>query len=168
MKTTEATTKRSLPNPFRFTAYMVGVAALCFLNWTVLKAGDPVEYHSAAFNAQLAETIAEEAEPEMIVENWMLGFDEVSLADNEEFQIEDWMFGYDKVTLAAREEVKVEEWMLGYDDVTLAYNTEILTESWMYNYRIFAQTGVNDSNFQLEEWMVDLKSWGTLILLARK
>jgi hypothetical protein len=189
MKTTDTTTRKSLPTPIRFTAYLVAVAAFCFLNWTVLKAGDPVEYHSAEFKAELAEAIAEDTETELIVENWMLGFDEATLADNDEIQVEEWMLGYDEVTLtareeeieveewmlgydevtlAAREDVEVEEWMLGYDDVTLAENNEVQTETWMYDYRVYAQTGADEPRIALEDWMVDFSSWGNLIMLATK
>jgi len=111
MKTTKQTTKR-FPDGFRMVLYIVAVAALGFLSFTV-KAAEYEKFSDYLARLEVADMI--QIETEIRLEDWMLNFNDEFLAEvnDESIVLEDWMLNFNNETLAEVEnEVVLEDWML--------------------------------------------------------
>jgi hypothetical protein len=93
MKTTKRSSSKTLPSPIKVSIYLLVVAVCCFINWTVLRAGDPVNSVSNSLEERLAAALVPETDPEPALEDWMLTFAHDYVADNAESEIalENWM-----------------------------------------------------------------------------
>ena len=126
MKTANQTTQR-FPDAFRMILYIAAVAALGFVNCVIVKAGDPVKDNDLA--SRLEAAIAVQTEPGIILEDWMLSFNDGFLAEVEEedLAVEDWML--DPASFAApdylivenEEAVEIEDWMLEPSDYVIEH-----------------------------------------------
>jgi hypothetical protein len=152
MKTTKRSSSKTLPSPIKVSIYLLVVAVCCFINWTVLRAGDPVNSVSNSLEERLAAALVPETDPEPALEDWMLTFADAYIADNAESEIalEDWMltFAHDYVADNAESEIALENWMV--DRLEFIGAEEIETEP------------------AVEEWMVNTSSWIEFLYMARK
>ena len=155
MKTTSRNS-RTLPSPIRFSIYIIAVAAFCFVNWTALKAADPAENEARSLEARLAEALVPVADPEPVLEDWMLTVPE------SEIRLESWMltFAEDYLAANAESEIRLENWMLTVTE------SEIALESWMVDCDEFQ--GTEETAPAVEEWMVNTASWTAPEFLAKK
>jgi len=138
MKTTKQTTKR-IPDGLRMILYLVAVAALGFLSFTV-KAADFDK--APEYTARLEAAYAPQAEAEIRLEDWMLNFNDEFLAEVED------------------ESIALEEWMLNFSDGFLAEVEEVVViEDWMLNPASFSIPGYliveKEEEPVLEDWMLD-------------
>jgi hypothetical protein len=118
MKTT-AKSNSSLPSPIRFSAYIFAVTVFCFINWTFLKAGDPIQNNTLSPDQSIAEAIVEEADPEPVLENWMLTINTGMRAEatEQEIALSTWMIDYHVFAgTETAEEPALEEWMVNLGD----------------------------------------------------
>jgi hypothetical protein len=149
MKTAKQTNQH-FPRPGRITLYMFAVAALCFLNWVVLHA-QPAE-NTDQSRTRLAAVLTEEVEPEVQLQDWMMDFENVSMA----------------VTKEA--EIKVEPWMLTFnrDYMTDGWEPELNFEPWMVNFEQRCLLVEKEKDVPLEQWKVSTCTWGcTGSMMAR-
>ena len=144
MKTTAQTTQR-IPNGFRMILYVAAVAALGFINCCVLRAGDPEKDNDYAKSLEAA--LAVEPEAEIVLQDWMLTFNDGFLAEveEEELVVEDWMLdpaSFEVPTyliVEKEEEPSVEDWMLEPSTVAVPDYLIVETEDepevedWMLN-----------------------------------
>jgi hypothetical protein len=148
------TTKRSnqtFPSPIRFSIYLFAVAVLCFVNWTALRADDPVEDMTSTLEERLFDALIEEADSDPELENWMLNFADDYLVANKE------------------QDIVLEDWMLNFADDYHSANTEhdIALEDWMIDCDIFCSIDSEKEQI-LKEWMVNTDEWSRNELLAKK
>ena len=90
---TKKNSNRSLPSPAIFSICLLAVAVFCFLNWTALKAADPLNGKANTLEERLAEALEPAEEPALVLEDWMLTVPAGQFADNAESEVafEDWM-----------------------------------------------------------------------------
>jgi hypothetical protein len=152
MKTTKRSSGKTLPSPFKVSIYLLIVTAFCFINWTVLRAGDPVNNSVNSLEARLTAALMPEADPEPALEAWMLNFADEYLAEN------------------AETEIALEDWMLTFSDEYLVEHSEsdIALEDWMVDRLEFNSAGNSETEPAVEEWMVNASSWVNNDFLARK
>ena len=140
MKTAKQTTSK-FPKPGRFFLYMGAVMVLCFFNWVVLHAQPGPEANT--FNSQLVIALAEEDEPPLKLQDWMLDFDNGCLAADED------------------PEIKIEPWMLSFNHDCMAGTdeSEIGVEPWMVNFEQRCLVVDDEQEFCVELWMVSTDTW---------
>ena len=139
MKTAKQITG-NFPRPGRFSLYMCAVMVLCFFNWVAL-------------NAQPAISLAEEDEPELQLEEWMMNLDRGYLTVNEdaELKVEPWMLSFNQ------------DYMAGADESAISF------EPWMVNFEQRCLLVEDELEFSVEGWMVSTCTWECAArLLARK
>ena len=150
MKTTNHIT-RNFPRPGRFSLYMFAVVVLCFFNWVALKAEDPIKKANTS-GKLLVIALAEEEEPALHLQDWMLDFENEYLAINEE------------------PEISVEPWMLSFSNEYMAATdeAEISYEPWMINFEQRCLLVDKEQDHQVECWMFSTYTWDCAQLLARR
>ena len=85
---TQKNSNPTLPSPFKFSFYILAVAALCFLNWNALKASDVVDGETETLAARLEAALVPVLETAIELEDWMLNTFEFG---NRTIALEDWM-----------------------------------------------------------------------------
>ena len=150
MKTAKQTNQH-FPRPGRFSLYMCAVAILCFLNWIALNAKTvtPAKYDRSLLDMALAE----EYEPDIQLQDWMMGFEN----------------GYP--ALSEEPEIEVEPWMLSFnlDYMDETDPTEISFEPWMVNFEQRCLIVDGERDFSISYWMVSTCTWRCAAsLMARK
>ncbi|KPL17292.1 MAG: hypothetical protein AMS23_07365 [Bacteroides sp. SM1_62] len=150
MKTAHQTTG-DFPRPGRFSLYICAVVVLCFLNWVALNAQTTRKADN--FYSQLVIALADEEEPAIQLQDWMMDFENGYLAENEE------------------PEINVEPWMLSFshDHVAGTGESEISLEPWMINFEQRCLVVEAEQDFPLECWMVSNCRWECAArMLARR
>jgi hypothetical protein len=133
MKTVKQTTPK-FPRPGRFFLYIGAAMVLCFFNWVVLHAQSRPE---ANITSQLVIALAEEDEPPIQLQDWMLDFENGYLAADEdpEIQVESWMlsFNHDHMAGTDESEIGFEPWMVNFEQRCLVVEDEqeLCVELWM-------------------------------------
>jgi hypothetical protein len=174
MKTTKRSSSKTLPSPIKVSIYLLVVAVCCFINWTVLRAGDPVNSVSNSLEERLAAALVPETDPEPALEDWMLTFADEYLAVNAESEIalEEWMLSFADAYIAdnAESEIALEDWMLTFAHDYVADNaeSEIALENWMVDRLEFIGAEEIETEPAVEEWMVNTSSWIEFLYMARK
>lgn len=122
MKTAKHSTE-NFPRPGRLSLYICVVVVLCFFNWVALN--------------------AQEDEPGIQLQDWMLDFENGNQAVNEE------------------PELKVEPWMLSFSQDYMAGTDEskINFEPWMVNFEQRCLLVEEEQDFNIECWMVSTCTW---------
>ena len=140
MKTAKQTTG-NFPRPGRLSLYICGVVVLCFFNWVALNA--QITRMANNFNSQMVIALEEEDEPVILLQDWMMDFENGYLAVNEE------------------PELKVEPWMLSFnhDYMAWANESEISFEPWMVNFEQRCLLVEDEQDFPVEYWMVSICTW---------
>lgn len=142
---------RNFPRPGRFSLYICAVVVLCFFNWVALNAQSPSKANHSY--SQLVIAQAEEEEPTIQLQDWMMDFENGCLAVSEE------------------PEIKVEPWMLslGHDYMAETAESEIGFEPWMVNFEQRCLVVEDEQDFPIEKWMVSTCTWEcAAALMARK
>jgi hypothetical protein len=131
---TQKNSNPNLPSPVKFSVYLLVVAAVCFLNWSALKASDNEKADANTLETRLEAALVPVAEAEIELEDWMLNIaDEVAIET--EIELEDWMLEVPERKLVLRNyhlaEVAdpapvIEDWMVNTE--TWA-NIEFLAEN---------------------------------------
>ena len=104
-----------LASPFKFTLYIFAFAVFCFTNWTDLKASNSLESNTTSIEEGLSSVLADEADPQPVLEDWMLCFCNPHLVEaiEEDLKLESWMFDLSANNITASEpELILEEWMV--------------------------------------------------------
>ena len=137
MKAAKLTTAK-FPRPARFSLYICAVLVLCFFNWVALNAQTARNH-----NAEFVITLAEESEPEIQLQDWMMDFENGYLAEMDE------------------PELKVEPWMLTFtpDYIAGTDESEICFEPWMVNFEQRCLVVDNEKDVSVECWMVCTSTW---------
>ena len=140
MKTTMQTT-REFPQPVRFSLYMCAVAVLCFFNWVALHA-QSVPYAENTDNP-LETVLAEENEPDLQLQDWMMDL------------------GNGYLAAAAEPELRVEPWMLSFnnDYMVQTDESEISFQLWMVNFEQRCLVVDAEEEYPVECWMVSTCTW---------
>jgi hypothetical protein len=88
---TATQTAGNFPRTGRFSLYICAVVVLSFLNWMVLNAQTARKANN--FNPQLVITLAEEEEPAMRLQDWMMDFENgyQTISEEPELNVEPWM-----------------------------------------------------------------------------
>jgi hypothetical protein len=149
MKTAKQTNQH-FPRPGRFSLYICAVAIMCFLNWVALVAQS---VPSAKYDLSLWDTaLAEEYEPDIQLQDWMMDFEN----------------GY--AALSEEPEIEVEPWMLSFntDYMVETGETEINFEPWMINFEQRCLIVDEESDIPVACWMVSTCTWCAASLIARK
>ncbi len=150
MKTAKQTTG-NFPRPGRLSLYICGVVVLCFFNWIALNA--QITRMANNFDSQMVIALEEEDEPAILLQDWMMDFENGYLAVNEE------------------PELKVEPWMLSFnhDYMVGADEADISFEPWIVNFEQRCLLVEDEQDFPVEYWMVSTCTWECAFrLLARK
>ncbi len=114
MKTTTRSS-RSLPSPLKFSFYLLVVTAFCFLNWTFLKAGDPVQHDNESLESMIVEAMLEELVPEtgsgdLVSTPVVNSYPETH---EQTLELEAWMFSYEAFSMVeAESDPTLEDWMI--------------------------------------------------------
>ena len=150
MKTAKLNTV-TFPRPGRFSLYICAVLVLCFFNWVAVNAQHTVDFET--INPELVIAIAEETEPAIQLQDWMMDFEGGYLAEMVE------------------QELKVEPWMLSFtpDYITGTDESDISFEPWMVNFEQRCLVVDDEKDFPVECWMVCTRTWECApVLLAGK
>ncbi len=129
---TQKNTNPTLPSPVKFSIYIIAVALVCFLNWNALKASDFQKIETNTLEARLEAALVPVAEESIELEAWMLEVvDGCLFAENNEPEIalENWMLeigGY-LIAESTEPQIALEDWMLIVPDTAPAI------EDWMVN-----------------------------------
>jgi hypothetical protein len=140
MKTAMQTTQE-FPRPVRFSLYMCAVAILCFFNWVALNA-QSVPFADNT-DSHLARVLAEENEPDLPLQDWMMDLETGYLA------------------AAVEPVLSVEPWMLSFNHDYMAEtgDSEISFQPWMVNFEQRCLVVDAEQEYSVECWMVSTCTW---------